>query len=180
LRKRIYWVIQDKTLAFGYLGVVVALVLFFNILLPELLLIALPVSLVLFGIHAYEYFQDFSMWRQREGSTNPQKSATASQSMSLRQAFRIGWKFVLASLALSALTFGFVGLNRYFDKVWNSAPNAPQVFTAAGQLEWFVITLIAVLTGAILLGALAVTFPWALVKGAELKNLWDIIRHKKQ
>lgn len=96
----------------------------------------------------------------------------------LGQTLRIIWKFVLASVALSALTFGLVGVNRYFDGVWNGAPGYPEVFTLTGQFEWFVIMLIAVTTGAFILGGLALAFPWAVVKGAELKNLWDIARHK--
>jgi len=98
-----------------------------------------------------------------------------------KQSLLIGVRFVLAALALSALTFGLVGVNRYYEGVWNqSSPKGSQVFTISGQIEWFTITSIAVLTGAILLGALALVFPWALVKGAELKNLWDMTRAKSQ
>jgi len=99
--------------------------------------------------------------------------------MTWEQSLRIVTSFVLAALALSALTFGLVGINRYYDSVWNqSSPKGSQVFTISGQIQWFAITLIVVITGAILLGALALVFPWTVVKGAELKNLWDLTRIK--
>ena len=97
--------------------------------------------------------------------------------MTWKQSLRIVTRFVLAALALSALTFGLVGINRYYDGVWNqSSPKGSEAFTITGQIQWFAITLIAVITGAVLLGALALVFPWAVVKGAELKNLWDLTR----
>ncbi len=87
-------------------------------------------------------------------------------------------KFELASMAPSAITFGFVGLNRYFERVWNDVPGAPYIFTVQGQVFWGILTLIAVVTGAFILGALALTFPWAVMKGTDLVDLWKVLRER--
>ena len=98
--------------------------------------------------------------------------------VSLLSVLRRLTKFALASMALSAITFGLVGLNRYFDSVWNDRPNAPYIFTVQGQVFWGILTLIAVVTGAFILGALALTFPWAVMKGTDLVDLWKVLRER--
>jgi hypothetical protein len=105
---------------------------------------------------------------------------TSSTNVSWGTAFRKLVRFGLAAFALSALTFGLVGLNRYFDGVWKDVPNSPAIFTVQGQLFWLTLTLIAVITGTFILGALALAFPWALVEGAELRDLWKVWRGKKK
>ena len=104
----------------------------------------------------------------------------SSTKVSRRTAFRKVVRFGLASFALSALTFGLVGLNRYFDGVWKDAPGSPYIFTAQGQVFWLILTLIAVITGTFILGLLALTFPWAVIEGTELRDLWKVWRGKKK
>jgi hypothetical protein len=78
------------------------------------------------------------------------------------------FRFAVVSFVLSLETFALVGLNRYFDGVWAGAPPGTSIFTLSGQLVWLASILIATVTGALILGALALTLPRVVREGSGL------------
>src|SRR6266550_4999764 len=55
---KLFWIIQDKTLWYGFLSVILALDLFFRQFLSDSFLLILAVVFVVAGIHIYEFYLD--------------------------------------------------------------------------------------------------------------------------
>jgi hypothetical protein len=53
-----YWIIQDKTLWYGFVSIVVALALFFQQFLPDAFPIMLVSLFAIAAIHSYEFYLD--------------------------------------------------------------------------------------------------------------------------
>ena len=56
--RRLFWIIQDKTLWYGFASVVVSLALFFQQFMPDVFPVIMIVLLVVVAIHAYEFYHD--------------------------------------------------------------------------------------------------------------------------
>jgi uncharacterized protein YacL len=69
-QKRIFWLVQDKSLNFGYLGIVFALLILMTRIVPVAFIVLWPFISVILVIHFWEYGLDLTNWKKREQSIN--------------------------------------------------------------------------------------------------------------
>jgi hypothetical protein len=65
---RIFWLVQDKSLNFGYLGIVFALLILMTRIVPVAFIVLWPFISVILAIHLWEYHLDLKKWRNQEQS----------------------------------------------------------------------------------------------------------------
>jgi hypothetical protein len=68
--RRIVWVVQDKTLSFGYLSILIGLAAFFYVKLPIVFPVVVIITTVISLISLIEFRFDYKHWREREVGRN--------------------------------------------------------------------------------------------------------------